>query len=235
MAGKGLPKKYAKMGFKKGWREYKKTKRRTKSKRRSPPKKRSYKRSSRGRSNPSGGRSTSKMSKFGKLYKDLRTTSNIFAPAANPFSPRFAGAPIEAKAKRAFRNYFAYDLDTADFNFEYATPTWAGIATSMVNDYFDRKTGTAKRMSKGHLLDIAKEAIPIAEAHFTASGTGNYAWVFADRYNKATCGYSLDNHDHDLGRVTPYATAKGLVWLARTFFSPFLSKVNERLPKGLNL
>jgi len=49
MARKGLPKKYAKMGFKKGWREYKKskrtpTRRRTTTRRRTSSTRRTYKR-----------------------------------------------------------------------------------------------------------------------------------------------------------------------------------------------
>ena len=59
MARKGLPKKYAKMGFKKGWREYKKSKRGGSTKRRTSTRtkstrKRTYRRKSsmRGLSNP---------------------------------------------------------------------------------------------------------------------------------------------------------------------------------------
>jgi len=44
MARTGLPKKYAKMGFKRGWKAYKASKRRTTSTRRRTPVKRTYRR-----------------------------------------------------------------------------------------------------------------------------------------------------------------------------------------------
>jgi len=246
--GKGLPKKYAKMGFKKGWREYKKTagwrrahglKGGTKAK--SSPTKKSQKSSTR-RSNPGGAKmSASKyvQEKWGTLWRKLRTMLNVAAPGLRAWSPPLRSMPFEWKCAHVLRNYSGFQVATPgvhqEWNIDHAAPSWWGIAVSAINDWWDRKTRRSGKISRGKIVHVGAELVPALQAHGAASGSAEYIWDFANAYNKHTDGYSMYTHTFDLSRVNLYTGARVAAWVYDTAVpSSFKRTLNNAFPKGVN-
>jgi len=121
----GLPKKYAKMGFKKGWREYRKVHKKRKggskrkTTRRKSPKKRTYKR----RSNP-GGKVTKKKFTQGDM--------NITAAGTGPLIIRALRIAQTGDTRQITvgipLDYAAYDTETGEVNFSHLVKGYGGIA-----------------------------------------------------------------------------------------------------------
>lgn len=233
------------MGFKKGWKEWKKTKawRKAhglsggtkatsgKSKKKTSKSSKSYTK----RSNPSGGASTTAREKIGVLFRKIRTMANILAPGAREASPWSPTAELDVKLYRVLRNYSGYDANTGRWRYEDAAPSWQGILTSVANDWFDRKTGTSAKISRGKLVHILKEALPMVQAHMDARGTADYAWNFYNTYNKRTTGYSMQTHTWDLDRANLYAGAKVGAWVYDKIMpTNFKRMLNSAFPKGVN-
>lgn len=230
--GKGLPKKYAKMGFKKGWREYKKSKGKTSKKRSSPKRKR--KRSSRRytRSSSKGNPGGASTPKIGAVFRGLKAAFNYTAAAQGAYTET---GSIEGALRNAVARYtgaMVYDTGQVDFDPKtYAFPNWQGMAVETGIQYLDAKTRHYANVSRKKLLDIAEEAIPIAYAY----GQGGDMATMADNYHQVTTGYSMRGAfgNFDIGRTKPYVLTKllrvGLDYLGARKF------INKRLPKGLNL
>lgn len=227
--GKGLPKKYAKMGFKKGWREYKKTKRKTASKRKGGKKKsgkKKYSKSYSKPSNPGGGASTPKL---GKIFASIKGAVNYGASAIG--ASQIQGTAGQ-KMENAVTRYSGYNPADGTFNIDRALPTWQGVATTALLQYADAKTRHYGNISRKKLLDIAEEAVPMFQAYVD----GGDAALMTNSYNAATTGnnaMAAQYGRYELDYVKPYATMKavriGLDFLGVRKF------INKRLPKGLNL
>ena len=227
--GKGLPKKYAKMGFKKGWREYKKARAAAKRKRKSSAKtkpKSSSKRSTRSSSkgNPGGRRGM----RIGKALQALKAVFNYGAAAIGSAT---GPGDAEYKMKNAVGRYTGYDTDSGTWDVNRALPTWQGIAATALMQYADAKTRHYGNISKLKLLDIAEEALPIFQTYTAGGDMG----AMANGYNRRTTGYSGVGAwgGWDFEFLKPYATVKavriGLDFLGARKF------INKRLPKGINL
>lgn len=109
------------------------------------------------------------------------------------------------------------------------------MAVSAFNEYFDRKTRNATKISKGKIVHIVPEAIPLLYAYDGSRGSPNRGWDFLRIYNKRTSGYDFVNHDFDADRLMPYATAKGLAYVYdKVIPSGWKSMANSAFPKGVN-
>lgn len=225
------------MGFKKGWKAYKAQQRKTKSKRKSSPKpksKGSTRRSTRS-SNPGGGVRTEKL---GGLFKRIKSAFNLTAAAQG--AAVYPGMDFEDKLELALaRHTGIYEpggVGGLDFNVDRCLETYKGIATEIVVQYFDSKTRHFGNISKGKLLDIAEELLPIAQAHEDAKRAPDYLTQAARNYHKYTQGYDMQDYpwgSWNFERMKPYATIKIVRAVGnKTGFIPF---INKHLPKGLNL
>lgn len=220
------------MGFKKGWAEYKKSKRSTARKRKtSAGKKKAGKKSSRSytkASNPSGGR---KMDKIGALLQKEKIIQDIAMPA---IGTSYLGGTWEDKAKNAVRRYTGIDIDTGATNIDWAIPSYQGIATTLIEDFVDRRTRHAGRLSRGYIMDWIEEALPKLRAHADASGTFNYGLNFLNYDTKYRNGYDGGSHTWDLSRAQDYLLVKGLRIALQTFGKPLTRRINKVLPKNIN-
>lgn len=189
-------------------------------------------------SNPSGGAKTSKTAKIGLWFRKLRTLFNFGAPVVGVWHPHKRSTSTEVNLKRALHRTTGIYLGPSFtmWDAEYAMPTWQGWGVSAINDWWDRKTRTSYKISRGKFVHILKEAVPVLDAHFAASGTGSlYGWNFLRRYTKNTTGYDYYNHDWDGGRLTTYVTVKGLAWLYDTVVPQSIkSAANRIFPEGFN-
>ena len=240
--GRGLPKKYAKMGFKKGWREYKKTagyrrahglKGGTKAKKSSPTKK-SPKSSSRP-SNPAGGAKTSATAKIGVIVRRARTALNLTAPGwGSMFAP--GTRTFEDKLYEAIARYSGYDPASGTVDIESAVPAYQGISISLINDWADRKLRNSARISKGKIFPIISELLPMLRARAdVVEGATSPMYEAARHYNKRTDGYDPGNHTFALNRVEEYAVGKALVAVYNKVIpQDWKSAANAVLPKGMN-
>lgn len=161
---------------------------------------------------------------------------NMLAPGLSAVQPAHRGYPTEWKLKRVLFNYTGYHIDANDFNFQNAAPAWWGMGTSLVNDWFDRKTRKSAKISRGKIIHIFSESIPAIQAYNAAAGTGpDFVWNFANAYNKHTSGYSIFNHDWDGSRVSLYAGAKLGAWAYdKVIPANIKSSLNNAFPKGVN-
>lgn len=233
--GKGLPKKYAKMGFKKGWKEYKAQQRKTAAKRKNPPKPKSKSSSkpSTTFSNPGGGARTDKL---GAIFKKIKAAFNLTAAAQGSATYPSGTWNLEDKLENAIARHTGYLSGTDEINIDYALETYKGIATEIGVQYFDSKTRHFGNISKGKLLDVAEELIPIVMAHEDAKQTGKYMTNFARSYHKLTQGYDMHGGlwgDWDLDRAKGYLTVKIVRAIGNK--TGAVSFINKHLPKGLNL
>lgn len=186
---------------------------------------------------PSGGASTS-TPKMGALWKSMRTLLNLFAGALNP-SCQHPASSFESKLRRAFANYtgvFESYAGRWDWHWGNMAPTLQGIGVSIVNDWWDRKTRNASKISRGKIVPIIAEAIPALRAHFAArESNGDYMWTFLDHYNKYTDGYSMRTHTWDFARVEMYAGAKAASWAYDKVVPRSWRRAGNNLfPKGIN-
>ncbi len=161
---------------------------------------------------------------------------NMLAPALNAVQPNNRSYPSDWKMKRVVFNYGGYHIDANQFNFQNAAPSWWGMGTSLVNDWFDRKTRKSAKISKGKIVHIFSESIPAIQAYSAAKGTGaDFIWNYANAYNKHTDGYSIFNHDWDGSRVALYAGAKAGAYVYDKVVPPSVkSQLNNAFPKGVN-
>lgn len=232
----GLPKKYAKMGFKKGWAAYKKTPGWRKAHGLKPLKGGS--KPSKPASAPSGGGSTSKIAKLGVILRRARTAINLTAPGWGSFRPGQGGidGELEGQVARAIRRYTGYNPLTDEMNLRQAIPTAEGIGVSLANDWFDRKMRNSARISRGKIFPILSEAIPALRARFEVPASANHPLYEAARnYNKRTTGYDPTTHTHEFRRVEEYAIGKLLVAAYNKVIpQSWKSSANAVLPKGVN-
>lgn len=220
------------MGFKKGWKAYKAQQRKTKAGRRTSTKtksKTSTRRSARS-SNSGGGR---KVPKLGGIFKKFKAAFNLTAAAQG--SATMPGT-LEQKLENAIARHTGYLSGTDEIDINYALETYKGIATEIGVQYFDAKTRHFGNISKGKLLDVAEELIPIVMAHEDAKQTDTYMTNFARKYHKLTQGY--DMHDGlwgswDIDRAKGYLTVKLIRAIGNK--TGAVSYINRHLPKGLNL
>jgi len=200
----------------------------------SPASKKTKSKPSTRRSNPFRGGTTTVKKKIGVIWRGMRTVANTVAAAAGAWYQRrrHGGRFI---AQEGIKRYAGYDIGTGEVDLSYAVPTYQGVATSMVNDYIDRKTRFSTRISRGKIFPIMAEGYPALKAHFNSAGSPDYAWDFYRDYNKTTTGYDMYDHNWDLGRCTDYATIK-LVALAEQYLVPqsWKSAINSRFPDGFN-
>lgn len=223
------------MGFKKGWKAYKAQQRKTKSKRKSSPKpksKGSTRRSTRS-SNPGGGARTQKM---GALFKKLKAIFNLSSGAQGAYvnSGSLDGALRNALAR--YTGVMLYDTGLTKFDTDFAKDNWAGMASEIGVQWIDSKTRHFGNMSRGKLLDIVEEAVPIIMAHEDAKGAPDYMTQAARNYHKYTQGYDMLDGSFgtwNFDRMKPYATVKGVRIVANKL--GIIPWINKRLPKGINL
>ena len=117
----GLPKKYAKMGFKRGWAAYKKSRRGTKRRSSTTTRRRSPRRTRRAKP-IKGGR------KMGKSFLNTQTLMKfvrlgaLAAPAIGIAMQ--AGLSTQRKIKQGIRAYTGFDLTSGKFDFGRAVQGW---------------------------------------------------------------------------------------------------------------
>ena len=139
MAKAGLPKKYAKMGFKKGWRAYKaskrKTRRKTRTVRRSNPRRKP--------------KAKKKMAKRGFLntqtiFKLLRTAALLGPAAVKALEP---GATIQKKLGNILEIYTGFDMDSGQWYAHRLAEGWLPfIATTAVTYGVGKLAGMIRRL-----------------------------------------------------------------------------------------
>ena len=239
---RGLPKKYAKMGFKKGWAAYKRTPAYRKAHGLKPLKsstssatKRSPKSSTR-RSNPAGGASTGAAAKIGVIIRRARTALNLTAPGWGSFDPSQTGLNTMDKLTEGVRRYSGYNLLDSTLDLNRAIPAYQGIAVSLGNDWWDRKLRNSARMSRGKIFPLLSEALPTLRARMEVpEGHPNPLFQAAVNYNKRTDGYNPADHTWRLDRVEEYAIGKGLVALYNKMVPrSWKAAANAVFPKGMN-
>lgn len=236
--GKGLPKKYAKMGFKKGWREYKKTagwRRAHGLKGGTTAKKNPSKKPSTGSSTSSGGGGSSSTPKLGLLIRRVRTALNLSAPGwGSALQP--GTRPLEDKVSDAVERYTSYHPQRGTMNWGPPKEAYQGIAVSLVNDWVDRKLRNSTKISKGKMFNLLAELIPALRARFEVpAGRLHPLYEGACNYNKRTTGYDPQHGYFILDRVEEYATGKALVAVYDKFVpADWKAAGNRALPKSWN-
>lgn len=129
--GRGLPKKYAKMGFKKGWREYKKVHNKTKRSRASNPSKK-------------GGNKMAKRSSIIPTFMKLIRLGSLAAPLA---SRMLQTASNQTKLDWILQDYTGYSLAGRDFKFDRMKTGWLPyIMTSLITHAIPKVNGMMKRL-----------------------------------------------------------------------------------------
>jgi len=187
------------------------------------------------RSNPAGGVKTGIRAKFGVWFRRARTILNAIGPGLNPFQPRYEAYPLEWKAKQVLRNYTGFRWDTGKIQIQEATPAWQGIGITAINDWFDRKTRKSAKISRGKIIHIISEAIPVIIAHDHASGSPDYTYEFATKYNRMTTGYDMVDGDWDAGRLNTYVLGKLVAWGYDAIVPQSIkSGLNRAFPKNIN-
>jgi len=173
--------------------------------------------------------------KWGTLWRKFRTMLNVSAPALNPYHYAYRGMSGEWKMQKLISNYTSYNLGSGTVDFNAAVPTYQGIAVSMINDWFDRRTRKSAKISRGKAIHVITEAIPAIRAHYDARFSPEYAWDFVNSYNKYTTGYSIRHHNWDIDRVKEYAILKigAMVW-DEVVPQSFKAGINRAFPKGIN-
>jgi len=217
------------MGFKKGWREYKKTKRGTAKKRKASAGKKTKKssKSYSKASNPVGGR---KMEGIGSMLRKVKLVQDVAAAAEGT---NLLPGTWTDKAKNAARRYVAWDYDTGNFNVDWATPNWKGIGVSLIEDWVDGKTGHAAGVSRYAIADLVEEGIPIFRAYVDTTEAEHSTTRRFVRWTKYRTGYDADANDFDIDRAKEFLIAKGIRIGLRK--SGIAAKINRRLPKKVNI
>jgi len=160
---------------------------------------------------------------------------NASAAGIREFSPWRPSFDLGTKVYNIVLNYTGYNPATGGWQWQNAAPTWQGIGVSVVNDWFDRKTRKSSKITRGKLVHIISEGIPVIQAHLAGSGSSDYAWNFANAYNKHTTGYQMSDHTWDAGRVNLYAGAKIGAWAYdKVVPTNFKRMLNSAFPKRVN-
>ena len=142
--GRGLPKKYAKMGFKRGWRAYKAAKGRGRTKRRkaSTRRPRASKRRVRRTVKRKGG-------SMGRRYH----IAPILGLAAYPVSTALAGwqsgAPWDQTVSAIASGYVGYDMSTGEFRTDRMALNYGAIFAGWGISWLAGKLGLNKKLPKG--------------------------------------------------------------------------------------
>lgn len=141
----GLPKKYAKMGFKKGWAAYRRSKGSRKASRTSRPrtvKRMARRRSYRGRKRASGSR------KFNpwKLMKGIVYTGAIAAPAYEGYKQLGGGS---AGAIGVAKSMAFVDAQTNQFSLAAGAQMWTPVAAVAVVDFVTTKLPIQRIIGRG--------------------------------------------------------------------------------------
>lgn len=132
--GRGLPKKYAKMGFKKGWKAYKASKRG----KTSSSKKKS------GNPNSKGGRSLVRGFSYRTFIPILKTVA-FGAPAYYTWT-RTGGGP-EQKVNAVIEIYTGFNMSTGSFDFSKLSTGWMPLlTTSLVTAGISKLMGMIRRV-----------------------------------------------------------------------------------------
>lgn len=130
----GLPKKYAKMGFKKGWKAYKASKKGTKTKAKS--------KKSRSRPKAKGG--NRRMGKKGgfntqKIFKLVRIGALALPAVARMTDNRVS---MEGRVRNALKAYTGYDIANKSFRLQDAAEGWMPfVAASLITYGVPKITG----------------------------------------------------------------------------------------------
>jgi len=172
------------------------------------------------------------MDKIGKMLQKAKLIQDV-AAAAEGSHVILEGQDFKVKAKHALRRYTGYNVDTGGINIDEAMPNYQGIATSLIENYIDSKTGHAAGLSRYAIADLIEEGIPILRAHLDASGTFHSTTNHFLFWTKYRTGYDSMSNTHDLGRAREYLLAKGARIVLRK--SGVASWINRKLPKGLNI
>lgn len=117
----GLPKKYAKMGFKEGWKAYKKAKRS-----RSRPKSRSTR-------NPGGAKRMAKGFLNAQTLMKFVRIGALAAPAATAILE--PGRPLDYKLKNALRMYTGFNVNDGSFDWSWLVRGWTPYLASVLATY----------------------------------------------------------------------------------------------------
>lgn len=225
MARKGLPKKYAKMGFKKGWKAYKASKR-SGSRRTYRPKttkRRSYK-----RSNP--GPTRKKGWGIGRYINAFRNIDILSASAQGTL------------AHGGTMKYKIDDLKARYLSKAYNYNTWKGIGTGLGQNIVKTKAGVYKGAGKGKILSVIQALSPDLLAMKDHDPTKDFK-SYALQRHKYSSGYDAWG---DFWSIDPKSDAGSKFWedkalniglgiLQKVVFNtngPI--KLNARLPKGVN-
>jgi len=227
MARQGLPKKYAKMGFKKGWKAYKAGKRsgsRTTSR---PKTKRTYRRYA--RSNPGSARK--KGWGIGRYINAFRNIDILSASAQGTL------------AHGGDMKYKITDLKARYASKAYNYNTWKGIGTGIGTNLVKSKAGVYRGAGKGKILSIIQALSPELLAMKDVDPTKDFKG-FAMQRHKYTSGYDTWS---DVWDLDPRSDAgrkfwedKGLViglGIAQKvlFNTNGPIGLNKYFPKGVNL
>ena len=141
--GRGLPKKYAKMGFKRGWAAYKRTKGKGRTKRRSPRRRRPVRRRRR------VAKRVKKGGSMGRRYH----IAPILGLAAYPVSTALAGwqsgAPWDQTVSAIASGYVGYDMSTGEFRTDRMALNYGAIFAGWGISWLAGKLGLNKKLPKG--------------------------------------------------------------------------------------
>lgn len=142
--GKGLPKKYAKMGFKKGWAAYKRTKGKTRTKRRTATKRRPVRRKRRLQTKQKkGGRS------MGKAFHIAPNLGLIAYPLSTAIAGFQGGVPWDQTVSAIASGYVGYDMSTGEFRTDRMMMNYGAIFAGFIVSWLASKTGVNKKLYKG--------------------------------------------------------------------------------------
>jgi len=190
-------------------------------------------------SNPAGGAKTTVKEKLGVIARKIRTMLNFVGPAVGQwhYLTPTQGAGLDTKVGQITEHYIAYNTKNRNWNADSVWPTYQGIGTSMLNDWFDRKTRKSTKISKGKIVHILTEGIPAFQAYNDAEAGPETRWfhTFVRSYNKYTDGYDMVAHDWSPGRMKYYAWGKIAAYVSDVLVSDDLKRgINSAFPKGVN-
>jgi hypothetical protein len=226
MGRQGLPKKYAKMGFKKGWKAYKASKRGRSTKRTYRPKATKRRSHSRTASNP--GRK--KPWGIGRYINAFRNIDILSASAQGTL------------AHGGTTKYKIDDLKARYASGAYKYNTWKGVGTGLAQNIVKSKAGVYRGAGKGKILSaimaLSPEILALKDADPTKDIKG-----FNEARHHYQSGYSPWGDGWDITTSTVIGKRfwedkmfnLGLGVIQKVVFNtngPI--KLNARLPKGVN-
>lgn len=147
MARQGLPKKYAKMGFKKGWREYKKSKRKSGTKRRTYTKPRKTRKTRRKRRtvtkkkrNNSGGRG---------MRLHIGALAGALVPSIVDLADGIAGGDPMGGALEVAKGWTGYDATTGEWDMGKPMVYYGSAIAGIIATKLAAKLGINRYLPKG--------------------------------------------------------------------------------------